>query len=110
MFRGGLMQADKPISGHWPQLVISKALIVRELTDSRCCVFAATTAQQSTENQIVSHHQENRFFTGLRLGKSVWITMKGSWGLTGFSGDGDDFWGSDGILGRWWGGDLAGGR
>ena len=32
----------------------------------------------------------------MHLGKSVWITMKGSWGLTGFSGVGG-------------GGDLAGG-
>ena len=93
------MQADKPISGHWPQLVISKELIVKELPDTRCCVFAATIAQQSTENQIVSHHQENRFFTGLRLGKSVWITMKGSWGLTGFSGVGGGRSGRGAVIG-----------
>ncbi len=40
--------------------------------------------------------------------------MKGSWVLTGCSGDGDDFLGSYGILGRWWGaiwqGAVIGGR
>ena len=96
MFRGGeLMQADKPISGFRPQLVISKALIVKELPDSRCCVFAATTAQQSTESQIVSHHQENRFY---RIAS----------GEERLDNDEREL-GSDGILGRWWGGDLAGG-
>ena len=89
------MQADKPISGFRPQLVISKALIVKELPDSRCCVFAATTAQQSTESQIVSHHQENRFY---RIAS----------GEERLDNDEREL-GSDGILGRWWGGDLAGG-
>ena len=88
MFLGGLMQTDKPISGFRPQLVISKALIVRELPDSRCCVFAATTAQQSTENQIVSHHQENRFFYRIASGEER------------LDNDEREL-GADGMFGRW---------